>query len=262
MSMSDSAPLATEAEVNALAEQYYGTLGAYGYAEPLTIDPRDTVLLLVDIQEHLSTPAIVASLTAAGLYHEGLDPVLRAMEADLARALDNIEVVLAKCRELGIRPVHVGIQALLGDASDTGALHRAAGMLYPPGSPDSAFLPQAAPLPGEAVLTKTCSGVHVGTHIDQMLRNMGVHHVLVAGFYTDQCVSSSVRDLADLGYQVGLVEDAMGAMSPQRHANALESIRKLYANSETTAELLDRLTALEAQLARRAEGRAGRRHSR
>ncbi|WP_440312893.1 cysteine hydrolase family protein [Leucobacter chromiireducens] len=258
--MSDSAPLATEAGVNALAEQYYGTLGAYGYAEPLTIDPRDTVLLLVDIQEHLSTPAIVASLTAAGLYHEGLDPVLRAMEADLARALDNIEAVLAKCRELGIRPVHVGIQAQIGDASDTGALHRAAGMLYPPGSPDSAFLPQAAPLPGEAVLTKTCSGVHVGTHIDQMLRNMGVHHVLVAGFYTDQCVSSSVRDLADLGYQVGLIEDAMGAMSPQRHTNALESIRKLYANSETTRELLDRLDELDAKLARRSERAASGRH--
>ncbi|WP_125098833.1 cysteine hydrolase family protein [Leucobacter chromiireducens] len=258
--MSDSAPLATDAEVNALAEHYYGTLGAWGYAEPLSLDTRDTVLLLVDVQEHLRKPAIVASLTATGLYRPELEPVLDAMEATLERALENVSAVLAKCREVGIRPVHAGIQALLADAADTGALHRAAGMLYPPGSPDSEFLAAAAPLPGEAVLTKTCSGVHVGTHIDQLLRNMGVRNVLVAGFYTDQCVSSSVRDLADLGYQVSLVEDAMGAMSPQRHAHALESIRKLYANSETTAELLVRLEALGEANARRAERGGRHRH--
>lgn len=177
------------------------------------------------------------------------------MEEDLNRAVGNIARTLAKCREVGIRPIHVGIQSLLPGAEDTGALHKAAGMLYPPGSPDSAFLPAAAPLLGEMVLMKTCSGVHVGTHLDQILRNMGVRKVLVAGFYTDQCVSSSVRDLADIGYQVGLVEDAMGAMSPQRHTHALESIRKLYANSETTASLVDRLEAMRPKWARRSEGR-------
>lgn len=249
--MSSTAPPATAAEVNALVESYYGTLGAVGYAEPLHLDPADTVLVVVDAQQHLSTRAIRSSLTAAGLYRDDVEPLLDAIDADMRAALANITAVLQKCREVGIRAVHVGIQSYLPGAEDTGALHKAAGMLYPPGSEDAAFLPEAAPLEGEIVLVKTCSGVHVGTHIDQVLRNLGVQRVLIAGFYTDQCISASVRDLSDIGYQVSLVEDAMAAMSPQRHEYALQSIRKLYANSETTAELLPRLDQIGARRKRR-----------
>lgn len=251
------AVLPTDADVNALVANYYGTLGAVGYAEPLQLHPADTALVLVDVQEHLTKRAIVSSLTAAGLYTESLEPVLDAMEHDLHGTVRNISAVLAKCREVGIRPVHVGIQALLPGAEDTGALHKAAGMLYPPGSRDAAFLPEVAPTEGEITLVKTCSGIHVGTHIDQLLRNLGVTKVVIAGFYTDQCISSSVRDLADIGYQVSLVEDAIGAMSPERHENAMQSIRKIYANSETTDSILARLDAVP-----RASAQSGARHRR
>ena len=249
--MPSPAPAVTFDEVNALVETYYETLGAAGYASPLPLDPADTVLLLVDVQQHLTTRALRASLKAVGVYTAEAEPVLEAIDQDLQAALQNIRLVLQACRENGIRPIHVGIQSLLPEAEDTGALHKAGGLLYPPGSLDSAFLPEATPVDGEIVLTKTCSGAHVGTHLDQVLRNLGVQRILVAGFYTDQCISTSVRDLADIGYQVSLVEDAMGAMSPQRHQHALESIRKLYANSETTSELLPRLETITAARARK-----------
>jgi len=260
--MSSSEPRATAAEVNALVENYYGTLGAVGYAEPLPLHPADTVLVLVDIQQHLSTRSIRASLQHAGVYDESTESVLAAIDADLQAALANIGLVLAKCREVGIRPIHVGIQSFLPDSADAGMLHKAAGMLYPPGSYDAQFLPEAAPLDGEIVLTKTCSGIHVGTHIDQVLRNLGVQNVVMVGFYTDQCVSASVRDLTDLGYRLSLVEDAMGAMSQERHQNALQSIRKLYANSETTAEILPRLEELAASAAKKKRGWLSGRHGR
>lgn len=47
-----------------------------GYAEPLPLDPRDTVLVLVDVQEHITPRALRASLTAAGLYNEDVEPVI------------------------------------------------------------------------------------------------------------------------------------------------------------------------------------------
>lgn len=244
--MSSSTPQATPEQVNALVERYYGTLGSVGYADPLPLDPGNTVLVLVDAQEHLTPRAVRASLSAAGLYSDDIEPVIAAIAESLDATLSNIGQVLTASRAAGIRVLHVGIQAMLPGAEDTGALHQAAGMLYPPGSIDAAFLPEAAPVDGEIVLTKTCSGVHVGTHIDQALRNLGVSRVLIAGFYTDQCISSSVRDLADLGYQVSLIEDAIGAMSPQRHEYAMQSIRKLYANSETTEQLLPRLEQVAA----------------
>ncbi|MBS3182371.1 cysteine hydrolase family protein [Leucobacter manosquensis] len=260
--MSSSEPRATAAEVNALVENYYGTLGSVGYAEPLPLHPADTALVLVDIQQHLSTRSIRASLKQVGVYNESAEPVLTAIEADLQAALTNISLVLAKCREVGIRPIHVGIQSYLPDSADAGMLHKAAGMLYAPGSYDSQFLPEAAPLEGEIVLTKTCSGIHVGTHIDQVLRNLGAQNVIMTGFYTDQCVSASVRDLTDLGYRLTLVDDAMGAMSPERHQNALQSIRKLYANSESTEEILPRLDQIAAKLTKKKRGWLSGRHGR
>ncbi|WP_336652999.1 MULTISPECIES: cysteine hydrolase family protein [unclassified Leucobacter] len=240
-------PTATDADVDALVDRYYGTRGAVGYADALPLNPADTALVVVDAQQHLTTRAIRDSLVLAGLYDETVEPVLEVMDAHLQAALDNVSAVLATCRGLGVRVVHVGIQAMLPGAEDTGALHKAAGMLYPPGSPDSAFLPEATPVAGEIVLTKTCSGVHVGTQIDQVLRNLGVDKVFMAGFYTDQCISTSVRDLADLGYRVSLIDDAMAAMSPARHQNALQSIRKLYANSESTADFVARAEALSSK---------------
>ncbi len=90
------------------------------------------------------------------------------------------------------------------------------------------------------MLRKTCSGIHVGTGIDRLLRNLHIENVIVTGFYTDQCISTSVRDLADLNYRVILPTDAVGALSPQRHENALESLR-VYAYTETTQELLGRI---------------------
>jgi nicotinamidase-related amidase len=170
--------------------------------------------------------------------------VFDEMEEFVNGALGNIEKILAKCREKGIRPIHCKIQSYLNDAADTGRLHKSAGMLQPPGSRESHFLPQGAPLDGEIVLIKTCSGVHIGTPIDRILRNLSIKNLIVIGFYTDQCVSTSVRDFSDLGYSVALISDAVAAMSRERHDMAMNGIGNIYARSETTAELLSRLELL------------------
>ena len=230
--------------LNEFTRTYYAGLGTSVYADPVPISAQDTALVLIDIQECITKDYYVQSLTAMGVDTEPLLGVLDLMQENIQQALDNIERLLAACREKAIAPIHVRIQSYQADGRDTGALHASAGMIYPPGSPAVGFLPQAAPKDGEVVLQKTCSGIHVGTHIDQVLRNMGIRNVIVVGFYTDQCISTSVRDLSDLGYRVDLISDAVGAMSPERHRNAMESIQKIYANSETTEELLNRLKEL------------------
>lgn len=230
--------------LNEFTQNYYNGLSSTVYAEPMPLSADDTALVLIDIQKCISKPFYVEAFKSYGVDIESIESILDLMQENLQGALDNIESVLAACRKKGITPVHVRIESYLPDAKDAGALHASAGMLYPPGSPAAEFLPEAAPLEGEIVLNKTCSGIHVGTHIDQVLRNLGVKHVVVVGFYTDQCISSSVRDLADLGYKVDLIEDAIGAMSPERHEYAMQGIKKIYANSETTAEFVARVEAL------------------
>ncbi len=84
----------------------------------------------------------------------------------------------------------------------------------------------------------------------------------MTGFYTDQCVSASARDLTDLGSRLTLVDDAMGAMSPERHQNALQSIRKRYTNSESPEEILPRLDQIAAKLTKKKRGWLSGRHGR
>jgi nicotinamidase-related amidase len=44
-----------------------------------------------------------------------------------------------------------------------------------------------------------------------------------------------------LGYATEIIDDAIGALSRERHAYALQGIRKIYAASEETEALLKRL---------------------
>jgi nicotinamidase-related amidase len=59
------------------------------------------------------------------------------------------------------------------------------------------------------------------TNLDYLLRNLGVHFLVVAGIVTDQCVDMAVRDGADRGYLVTCVADACATYTAARHAAAL-----------------------------------------
>ncbi len=232
-------------QLNEFANQYYKGLAEGVYGDPMPLDSSDTALILIDIQESITQEYYTRQFTEFGMDVAALKPILDEIGQNLNKTLSNIEKVLKACRDKGIRPIHIKIESYLPDAKDTGLLHASAGMLYPPGSHGTDFIASAAPLDGELVLKKTCSGIHVGTPLDRILRNLGIKRVLVVGFYTDQCVSTSVRDLRDLGYEVAIVEDAINAFSPERHEKALLGIKKIYANSETTDELLARMATLK-----------------
>lgn len=57
----------------------------------------------------------------------------------------------------------------------------------------------------------------------------------------------SIRDLSDAGYEVDMIEDAMAAMSQERHEKALQSTKFIYANCEKTEDLLARMDALSTE---------------
>lgn len=225
-------------------QNYYGMLGSGVYGEPAPIKPEETALVLIDVQKCVTKEYFVEGYKAMGMDVEPMMPALNQLGENTEKTLKNIEKILNKCREKGIRPIHIKIESYLPDGKDTGRLHTSAGMFYPPGSVASEFCDEAKPLEGEIVLSKTCSGIHVGTQIDRVMRNLHINTAIVVGFYTDQCVSTSIRDLSDLGYQVDMIEDAMNAMSQERHDRALQGIQKIYANSESTEELLKRLSEL------------------
>ncbi len=67
---------------------------------------------------------------------------------------------------------------------------------------------------------------------------MGIRHVVVCGIYTDQCVSSTVRSLADESFHVVLVEDCCAAGTEELHRHELMVLNRIYCQVLTRAELM------------------------
>lgn len=80
-----------------------------------------------------------------------------------------------------------------------------------PGNGGTAIKPCVAPQDGEAVYSKTTNSAFIGTTLENDLRNAGVDEVVIAGLSTPQCISTSVRMAANLGFDTWLAHDACAA---------------------------------------------------
>lgn len=90
------------------------------------------------------------------------------------------------------------------------------------------------------IFRKSSSSVFVSTHIDYVLRNLGVKQLVLSGIVTDQCVESAVRDACDLGYLVTQVTDACLTYTQERHDNSLRTI-KGYCRQRTVDQVIAEL---------------------
>jgi nicotinamidase-related amidase len=77
-----------------------------------------------------------------------------------------------------------------------------------PGQPGVELMAEAKPLPGETVISKNVNSAFIGTDLEARLRRAGHTSLVMAGYCTDHCVSTSARMAANLGFEVTLAEDA------------------------------------------------------
>ena len=98
-------------------------------------------------------------------------------------------------------------------------------------------MPELAPIGDEIVVTKTTDSALTGTNLRLILHNLGIRNVVCCGIFTDQCVSSTVRSLADESYAVVVVEDCCAAGSEELHRKELEIINMIYCHVMSSGEL-------------------------
>ncbi len=77
-----------------------------------------------------------------------------------------------------------------------------------PEAPGNAIKPEAAPLPGEPLFSKSVNSAFIGTGLEAYLRERGIEGLVIAGITTNHCVSTSTRMSGNLGFQTTLVSDA------------------------------------------------------
>jgi len=187
------------------------------------LDPERSAILFIDVQNfscrrdggefgHLSDEAFQASY---GYFFDQLTRV----------AVPNMQRLQAAFRAAGIEVMYTTIESLTLDGRDRSLDYKITGFNVPKGSWDGKVIDEIEPGADEIVLPKSSSSVFVSTHIDYLLRNLGVTQLVLCGFVTDQCVESAVRDACDLGYLVTLVPDACATYTQDRHDNSLRAIK-------------------------------------
>ena len=204
------------------------------------IDPDHAALLIVDVQNYCAHPDGAGSRKLDAQQRSNLFGRLRQT------VLPNLQLLQSACRRARIELVYAAVENMTRDGRDRSLDYKISGIDVRPGSWDAQVLDEIAPTEDEMVFRKTSSSVFVSTNIDFVLRNLGVHSLIVAGMMTDQCVESAVRDACDLGYLVTLVTDACTTDSAERHEQSLLGIRG-YCRQRTTEELLTEIAGLTGQ---------------
>ncbi len=158
------------------------------------------------------------------------------------------EYVDGKLPLTGVGPAMDAIGALLSRARAANAtvvhiLHkgRAGGAFDPDGD---GFQPaaQAAPVEGEEIIEKGLPNAFAGTDLDAVLKGAGSKPLILAGFMTHMCVSSTARAALDLGYSTTVVADAVATRDLPNPAGGVITADVL--NASSLAALSDRFAVI------------------
>ena len=192
----------------------------------LSLDPRTTALVVIDLQKGIAAGHLVP--------HPAADVVAHA--AALAR----------RCRERGVLVVLVHV-----DPGPGGALFpmpqadRPRPAFSPP--PDFAdFVPELAPTPSDAVVLKHQPNAFYATDLEVHLARRGIRTIVLCGVATNLGVEATARAAHERGFEQVFVEDAMAARAADLHAFPVARTFPTMGRVRSTADVLAALDALDA----------------
>ena len=206
----------------------------YATAEPpedIRLDPATTALLVIDIQNTYLEPKDTPEETAR--WQPFYDRMTQTVIPNTAR-------LIADARARGVEVIFARIACQTLDGRDRSLSQKKPGfnyLLLPKDREDSQIVPDLAPQGDEITVLKTTDSALTGTNLRLTLANLGIRDVICAGIFTDQCVSSTVRSLADESFGVIVVEDCCAAATAALHDHELEIINMIYCHVVTLDEL-------------------------
>lgn len=222
--------------IDPLEESYRVSIAeAPGVVE--SIEKHKTALLVIDLQYLDAAPGygVFANAEKSGVPKESQEYYFKRLDHVV---LPNVRRLQDNFRDLGLEVIHTRIMSMTKDGRERSAGHKRLNLHAPPGSKESEFLKEVAPKGDELVINKTASGVFNSTNLEYLLRNMGITGLFICGVYTNECVSTTVRDACDRGFYTTMINDACATVTPQLHNATIETIRDRYARVMTASEAI------------------------
>ena len=207
------------------------------------VDLSRTALLSIDMQNAEWSPQAVEMARqpdAPNAHHlefmTRIEDVLLPAQARLHTA----------ARAAGMEIIFTTIEALTQDGRDISLDHKVSNLFFPKGSWEAKVIDAVGPEGDEIVIPKTSSGIFNSTNIDYVLHNLGIDYLIVYGVCTDQCVEGTVRDAADRGYFVTLVEDCCATYVQADHEHSINAMDGHFARARSADEVISEITRLSA----------------
>jgi len=192
-------------------------------AEPYPFDfvPEHCALLIIDMQRDFLEPG-------------GFGEMLGNDVSQLRRAIEPNVRLLAAWRAAKLRVIHTR-EGHLPDLTD---LHPSKknrgshamrigdegpmGRILVRGEQGHDIIPELYPQGEEPVVDKPGKGAFHATDLHHLLMQKGIRQLVVTGVTTEVCVSTTVREANDRGYDCVIVEDCVASYFPEFHKWSLE----------------------------------------
>jgi nicotinamidase-related amidase len=212
-----------------------------GAPEPddLDLNRAETALLVIDVQNtYVARPDRAKLSLGEQSAYDKWTPFHDRMRS---KVIPNSRRLLDLCRKAKIECLFARIACQTADGRDRSLSQKMPGwnnLLLPKNEHASQLVPELSPIGDEITVTKTTDSALTGTNLRLILHNLGIKNVICIGIFTDQCVSSTVRSLADESFQVIVVEDCCAAGTDALHDQELAIINMIYCHVMNTDELV------------------------
>ena len=218
------------------------------------MEPQSSALVIVDLQYGSASTEYGYASAYRQMGHG--DTVAAYLDRISNIVVPSVQKLQAAFREIRAPVVFLVFGTIAGDFSDMppryqrGAEHWLERGIDPPyarqGSQAMQVLDEVAPLPNEAVITKTSASGFTASILDPVLNSRHVRSIAFCGVATSHCVESTLRDASDRGYDVVLVEDGCADITTEGHERGVRSCRpfgRVAKATEVVAELRSAISA-------------------